>query len=509
MIPIKKERVNYGRLQKSLERRKDRFLDTSPFSHSIGRYKKRARTLITAAGVLALMAFFVLLVWAVVLESTFLIASSIFGLIALFSALVALRGTPDYIRSQVAQQMLWTASATLEQIKEGGLDAKHAKAICERILPETQAIAIALTDTQKVLAYVGQFEREFPVGSDVKTPATKACLKTGEMQSFSFSKRQDIDIPTEDNKMFAFSRLVPCGIVVPLLVQGKTVGTLKFYYANHNDIDQSQYAIATGFGELLSTQLFILELDNQATLRAKAEIKALQFQINPHFLFNTLNTIASFVRTNPAKARELLRDFSSFYRGTLDNSKDSITLETELAQVHTYLVLEKARFGDERILLTENVDDTCKNVAISPFLIQPLVENAIRHGMAEARPLSITLTAQKQRNDLGIQVKDDGIGMDQTYADSLLQDETLFMEEGTYLTQLSEKPTVSSSHKEGAGQTGQVDRADHAGIALINIKQRVDAFSPNSGIGIVSRPDGGTAVTLVLAGIFDKSSQIS
>ena len=101
----------------------------------------------------------------------------------------------------------------------------------------------------------------------------------------------------------------------------RTVGTLKFYYKTPRAVDRTQYALASGFAEvLLSTQLAIHELEVQKELTARAEVRALQAQINPHFLFNTLNTIASFTRTDPLRARELLREFSSFYRATLDNS---------------------------------------------------------------------------------------------------------------------------------------------------------------------------------------------
>ena len=118
------------------------------------------------------------------------------------------------------------------------------------------------------------------------------------------------------------------------------MATIKLYYRRGIEIDRTQLAIAEGLGELLSTQLSSYELDRQAELTARAEVKALQAQINPHFLFNTLNTIASLTRTNPNKARDLLREFSVFYRRTLESSQGAlIPLSQELTQTRRYLTI--------------------------------------------------------------------------------------------------------------------------------------------------------------------------
>ena len=132
----------------------------------------------------------------------------------------------------------------------------------------------------------------------------------------------------------------PAGIIVPLVVADRPVGTVKLYYRHAHLIDRTQLRIARGLAELLSTQLSAYELDRQAELTARAEVKALQAQINPHFLFNTLNTIASFTRTDPTKARDLLREFSVFYRRTLEGAESNIPLIRELEQVRRYLKIE-------------------------------------------------------------------------------------------------------------------------------------------------------------------------
>ena len=97
-------------------------------------------------------------------------------------------------------------------------------------------------------------------------------------------------------------------------MRGVPVGTLKFYYTTPRLLTETQVALAEGLGTLLSTQLELAELDRQTELATRMELRALQAQINPHFLFNTLNTIAHFIRTDPTEARRLLREFASFYR---------------------------------------------------------------------------------------------------------------------------------------------------------------------------------------------------
>ena len=150
--------------------------------------------------------------------------------------------------------------------------------------------------------------------------------------------------------------------------------------------------MAEGLAQVLSTQLELAELERQTELATRMELKALQAQINPHFLFNTINTIASLIRTDPARARELLREFAAFYRRTLESGDELIPLELELEQTHRYLMFELARFGD-RVVVQEEVDPKVRRILVPAFIVQPLVENAIAHGMRPDAPLTVSLTS--------------------------------------------------------------------------------------------------------------------
>jgi two-component system, LytTR family, sensor histidine kinase AlgZ len=117
-------------------------------------------------------------------------------------------------------------------------------------------------------------------------------------------------------------------------------------------------------------------------LARDAELKALKAQVNPHFLFNSLNSISALTSSDPAKAREMCILLAEFLRMTLGlGEKSSIPLSEELSLLHRFLAIEKVRFGS-RLLMTEEISDECKTMLIPPLLLQPLIENAVTHGIA-------------------------------------------------------------------------------------------------------------------------------
>lgn len=428
---------------------------------------------ITAILCLCIFTMAILLIWRVAQGETMVWVIAAIGIGVVIVVGAGASGAPDSVRSQATERTLRTASLTLEHLR-GGLTFEGCRAVCQSLLPETVAIAVAITDHEKVIAYVGESEENFPPGRPISTQATREALDSGRTQTFSLMKRLDNDAMAN---MDAQSRLklmsfVPAGIVVPLVVRNHTIGTLKFFYRSYKDIDNTQHAVAEGFGELLSTQLSLYELERQAQLTAQAEVKALQAQINPHFLFNTLNTIAAFTRTDPMRARALLREFATFYRQTLENSESLIPLERELEQTRRYLTFEYARFGEDRIAEQERVEEGCENVMVPAFVIQPIVENAVRHAMREEGVLHIDIHVTREDSDILIAVADDGCGMSEEQVEVMLQK-----------------------------ASGMSDAEKGTGIALRNVEERLARYyGPGSGIDIVSRLGEGTAVTLKLVG---------
>ena len=151
----------------------------------------------------------------------------------------------------------------------------------------------------------------------------------------------------------------------------------------------------------------------------------------------------------------------------------SITLSSELEQTLRYLNIEKARFGEDRIIVSESVQDGCGDVLVPAFLVQPIVENAVRHAMRDEGPLHIAIDVATDASDILVSVTDDGMGMDEEVAASVLEE------------------TAPPSSTGGGG----------AGIALKNVAERVQRFfGEGSGVDIVSKLGEGTCVTLRLGG---------
>lgn len=437
--------------------------------HKQGSYAHFSMRLCTLLAVVFLL--IVLLIWGVAHSNLLsaLLAGVLLALVVAWSGVQLV--SPVDKRLQATERTLRVASATLAHMTDG-LSEQGCMAVCQLLLSETAASAIAMTDTRTTLAYVGSEAGIVPVATKVSS-AVKNVLESKRVQTFT------LDDQSEWKDEFALSTLqssklppFPAGIIAPLIVSDKSVGTLKLYYARKQDITHTQITIVCGLAELLSTQLLVYELDRQAELTARAEVKALQAQINPHFLFNTLNTIASFTRTNPEKARLLLRDFSSFYRHTLESSQTLIPLSEELQQTRRYLQIEKARFGEDRIIENERIAPDCADILVPGFMVQPIVENAVRHAMKDDEPLHIDILAEVDDSDVLISVCDDGLGMDASTADKLLH-----------------STKVSIKHDPRG-----------TGIALRNVAERIERFyGAGSGVEIVSKLGEGTCVTLRLS----------
>ncbi|MEU6413379.1 histidine kinase [Microbispora sp. NPDC046933] len=204
-------------------------------------------------------------------------------------------------------------------------------------------------------------------------------------------------------------------VVVPLTVEGRAVGALAAYDA---EIGAAMVRTAAEVGRWMSGQLELAELDASRRRTLEAEARALRAQISPHFVYNSLTTIASFVRTDPERARELLLDFADFIRYALRRAADFTSLADELSCVDRYLLLEQARFGD-RLRFTVQVAPEVLRVDVPFLCLQPLVENAIKHGM----PGEVRVVIRDAGPEAHIWVEDDGVGMDPEHLRAALAEE--------------------------------------------------------------------------------------
>ncbi|WP_241157049.1 histidine kinase [Adlercreutzia sp. ZJ304] len=415
------------------------------------------------------------MVWATISKVHMVSIMVVAGIVFTLCVVVIVRMVmdPDSVRARQTESMLQLSSQMIDLMQDGMTD-KAAQSICELLLPSTAAIAVAITDRENIQGYAGYLEAENPAGARIRTQATHDTIADGK--SRVMYTEQEIGFPQT-------STHIKAAILVPLIAGREIRGTLKFYFGSAKKITETQKSIAQGFGKLISTQIAAVEMETQRELATAMELKMLQSQINPHFLFNTINTIASFIRTDPMKARTLLREFAVFYRSTLEDSQDRIPLEREIQQTARYFAFEVARFGEERlemVLESENYVGVLSgsqsvpevlnsprggSIMVPPFLLQPLVENAVKHAMPAEGKLTVTLRVCVEGSDVLLVVADDGTGM-------------------------TENERARIMHPES--QTG-------LGIAAKNVHDRLRGFfGSNANMTVESQPGCGTTITLRL-----------
>ena len=212
------------------------------------------------------------------------------------------------------------------------------------------------------------------------------------------------------------------------------------------------------------------KLEEQSRLLMEARLDALQRQINPHFLFNTLNSITSLVRSKPELAREMIVKLANILRALLKDREAFVPFSEELAFTDDYLDIEVVRFGEKLCVVKEIAEDTL-GVLVPSMLLQPLIENSIKHGL-EPRISGGTVTLRSRMLSDGrllLEVEDDGIGMD-------------------------------VEREAGANAVGQAGAGSGAGgIGMRNVRERMEVMYGNSAeVEVVSRPGRGTKVTLVM-----------
>ena len=155
-----------------------------------------------------------------------------------------------------------------------------------------------------------------------------------------------------------------------------------------------------------------IKLEEQQRLLLQARMEALQNQINPHFLFNTLNSVSSLVRFDPDTARELIFKLATILRRLLSSSEAFVPLREEVEFIDNYLDIEVVRFGRDKLRVVKELDADSLDIMVPSMLLQPLVENSIKHGLSsKVEGGAIYLRSRVAESQLIIEVEDDGVGM--------------------------------------------------------------------------------------------------
>jgi two-component system LytT family sensor kinase len=234
--------------------------------------------------------------------------------------------------------------------------------------------AVSITDTEKVLAFVGVGAEHHLPDAVITSEFCKRAIAEGKVVFADGVQEQYVC--SADSSCPLSSALV-----VPLTVDDAVIGTIKLYETRNKRFLNMNKSLGEGIARLLSNQLVLSRYEQQKNLLVSAELKLLQAQVNPHFLFNSLNTVIAILRKDPDRARELLLHLSKFLRKNLKRNCELSTLEEELEHVNSYLFIEKARF-EERLSVETDIDPNLLGLTLPAFTLQPLIENAIKHGIA-------------------------------------------------------------------------------------------------------------------------------
>jgi len=358
----------------------------------------------------------------------------------------------ETIAARHAQKVLKIAQESLPFFRRGYTEAT-ARETAKIILHQLNLAAVSFTGTERCLVHEGMGSDHHLPGRPLSTSLTKRALREERFQIARV--KSEIDCSDPDCPLKS-------AIIVPLTSGGKTIGTLKMYRSREYAITRVDEEVAVGLASLFSLQLELSRLEEQSRLLNRAELKALQSQINPHFLFNALNTVSSFIRTKPERARELLLDLSDYYRYRLHEPDAFIPLSRELEHIRAYLEIESARFEDR--LTVRYPEGDIPEVSVPPLILQPIVENAVKHGIGNSvKGGVVTIAVERKKEGTHIRVEDDGVGMDARKATSLLHGGTC------------------------------------ASIGLMNVQNRlVNAYGPAAGLKISSKKDRGTSVCMTI-----------
>ncbi len=298
--------------------------------------------------------------------------------------------------------VLELANTTLPYFRQGLTPESAQKAAIE-IKRFMRVSAVSVTNKTSILAHVGAASDHHIPSQKIITDLSKEVIETGQIHVVKHKEEIGCHYPNCP---------LAAAIVVPLYVKNQVAGTFKLYFTDPEALTYVEEQLANGLGNIFSSQLELGEMALEQGLLKDAEIKSLQAQVNPHFLFNAINTISALMRIDSEKARYLLLQLGNYFRSNLTSTRQNvITVEEELSHLNAYLTIEQARFP-ERYQVDSDIPEHLMQAYIPPFIIQVLVENALKHafqGRKTNNKVLISMSSDDQK--LFLKVKDNGLGI--------------------------------------------------------------------------------------------------
>lgn len=340
-------------------------------------------------------------------------------------------------------------AASTEGILRQGFNEENSMKVAQVLHQELDISAAAITDRDKLLAFTGTGDDHHLPGRPISSTYTLRAIETGEV------------VYADGNEVPYRCSLHPqcklgSTLVIPLRGENQRVmGTIKLYEAKNRLFSSINRTLGEGIAQLLSAQILAGQYERQKALLTQSEIKLLHAQVNPHFLFNALNTLKAVIRRDSDQASQLVQFLSTFFRKNLKRPSEIVTLADEIEHVNAYLQIEKARF-QSRLQVTLSVPDELAWQQLPAFTLQPIVENAIKHGTSQLLGTGeIAITASCCNGYLELDIEDNA---------------------GLY-----------TSVTEGGG----------LGMGLVDKRLRAH-FGDNCGITVACEPDCFTRITLRL-----------
>ncbi|BEU04426.1 sensor histidine kinase [Agarivorans sp. OAG1] len=256
-----------------------------------------------------------------------------------------------------------------------GFKQQDAVRIANIIHEETGVSAVAITDTQQVLAFKGLGSDHHHAGRPIASKQTHQAINENRVV-FADGVEEPYQCSSSDKCPLGSSLVVP--------IRGSendVIGTVKLYESKRRLFLHINRALGEGIAKVIAEQLRDSHVQQQQQLLTEAELKLARAQINPHFLFNALNTISAVVKRDASSARQLIADLALFLRINLKRNQQTSLVSAELEHVNAYLHIEQVRFAD-RLVIKQDIDEAFMQLELPTFTLQPLVENAIKHGTA-------------------------------------------------------------------------------------------------------------------------------
>ena len=291
-------------------------------------------------------------------------------------------------------------AASTEGILRQGFNEENSMKVAQVLIKALDIGAVAITDREKLLAFTGIGDDHHLPGRPISSRYTRRAIESGKV-------------------VYADGNAVPyrCSIhphcrlgstlVIPLRGENqRVIGTIKLYEAKNRLFSSINRTLGEGIAQLLSAQILAGQYERQQALLTQSEIRLLHAQVNPHFLFNALNTLKAVIRRDSEQAGQLVQYLSTFFRKNLKRPSEVVTLADEIEHVNAYLQIEKARF-QSRLQVQLSVPPSLAHCQLPAFTLQPIVENAIKHGTSQHLGVGeITLRASREDRWLLLDIED-------------------------------------------------------------------------------------------------------